>query len=100
MATAYDYYEHYMHTAIGMFRELGYIRNELDWDILLGKFTLRLFQKDGSSNTVLVTEFQQSSNTIVVIDAITHKRMEYQMNIDQENDKDAFHKALYEYVEK
>ena len=100
MATAYDYYEHYMHTAIGMFSELGYIRNELDWDILRGKFTLRLYQKDGSSKAVLVTEFLQSSNTIVVIDAVTHNRLEYQMSIAQKNDKDAFHKALCEYVGK
>lgn len=100
MATAYDYYEHYMHTAIGMFSEMGYIRNELDWDILRGKFTLRLYQKDGLSKTVLVTEFQQSSNTITVIDATTHERLEYQMNINQKNDKNAFHKALCEHVGK
>ncbi len=100
MATAFDYYEHYMHTAIEKFRELGYIRNELDWDILRGKFTLRLYQKDGASKTVLIIEFQQSSNTITVIDAITHKRLEYHMNIGQTNDKDAFHKVLCEYVSK
>lgn len=100
MATIYDYYKHYVHIAIGMLREKGFLRSELDCDIYKGKFTLRLRHSDGSPLTVLVVEFRKRDNTIIIIDANTHERMEFMIIIEDKNNKAAFLDFIYNYLYK
>lgn len=98
MATIYDYYKHYVHIAIGTLKEKGFLQSELDWDIYKGKFTLRLRQSDGAPLTVLVIEFRKRDNTIIVIDANTHERMEFMIIIEDKSNKAAFLDFLYSYL--
>ena len=87
-----------VHIAIGMLREKGFLRSELDWDINKGKFTLRLCHSDGLPSTILVIEFRRRDNTIIVIDTNTHQRMEFMIEIEDRYNKTAFLDFLYNYL--
>lgn len=85
MATIYNYYLHYVHTAIGMLMEAGYLGNELDWDVCRGKFTLRIRNTNQVHLTVLVITFRRKDNTIIVADTGTHKQTEFPLLVSPES---------------
>ena len=99
MATIYNYYQLYIHTAIDMLEGTGYLKDSLDWDVNRGKFTLRLRNRDGSPLTVLVITFKKSKSSIVIVDTKTHMQTEFRIILDTDGKNlDYFHSFLDGFI--
>lgn len=98
MATIYNCYQHYVYTAIHLLTEKGFIRNDLDWDVNRGKFTLRLFGVDNTPLKVIIIWFRRKDGVIVVSDAKTHENTEFHIAFEDVKNKDEFHKFIIDYI--
>lgn len=98
MATNYNLYQHYIYTAIDLLMKKGLIKNDLDWDVNRGKFTLRLSDGANRPLRVIITEFRRKDSTIVVTDAKTHVETGFHIISADLKNKDEFHKFIIDYI--
>ena len=76
----------------------GFIRNDLDWDVNRGKFTLRLFGVDNTPLKILIIQFRRKDSVIIISDAITHEKVEFHIVFEDVKNKGEFHNFIMDYI--
>lgn len=89
MATKANAFHQFAAIAIGELFDKGYLLNPLDWDVKAQKYTLRIRGADQRPMVAVgLITFSAKNNKIVVYDAVTGEKDEFE-GIDGTN-KDAF----------
>ena len=66
--------------AIGKLLDKGYLLNNFDWDVKAQKYTLRIHGEDQKSVVAVgLITFSPKSDRIIVIDAITCEKSEFEI---------------------
>ena len=89
MATKTNAFHQFAAVAIGELEDKGYLLNPLDWDVKSQKYTLRIRGADRRPMIAVgLITFSAKSNKIIVYDAITGEKDEFD-GLETTN-KDAF----------
>ena len=79
MATKSDVFHQMAAVAIGALEEKGYLLNPLDWDVKAQKYTLRIRGTDQRPMVAVgLITFSAKGNKIVVFDAVTGEKDEFE----------------------
>lgn len=77
MPTEYDIYQRYIYSVITELLKLGYIKQQWDWDVKNGKFTIRIPMQKKEGTLVMLFTFCKKNNTILITDAHTNEQIEF-----------------------
>ena len=80
MATKTNIFHQFSSAAIGELFNKGYLLDALDWDVKAQKYTLRIRGKDRKPMVAVgLITFSLKSNKIIVIDAVTHEKNQFEI---------------------
>ena len=102
MATKTNIFHHLSSLAIGELFDKGYLLNDLDWDVKAQKYTLRIRGADRKPMVAVgLITFSLKNNTIIVIDAVTHEKSEFELiEINGQNNTDSFIRFICDWAQK
>ena len=78
----------------------GLIKGDRDWDCNGSKYTIRLYNQTGRSDTDLILTHDKSYKTISVIDTATEEEMKYDFVPEDREDRKKYAEAVMEYAKK
>lgn len=102
MATKTDIFHQFALQAIRELSEKGYLLNNLDWDVKAQKYTLRIRGADRRPMVAVgLITFSLKSNNIIVIDAVTHEKCNFEiLEVNGKGNLDDFLKFMCEWAQK
>lgn len=102
MATKTNIFHHLSSLAIGELFDKGYLLNDLDWDVKAQKYTLRIRGADRKPMVAVgLITFSLKNNTIIVIDAVTYEKSEFELiEINGQNNTDSFIRFICDWAQK
>ena len=83
MPTEYDIYQRYIYSVITELYKLEYIKQEWDWDVKNGKFTIRIPMRKTERRLALLLTLRRKDNIILITDAHTNNQIEFAMMQDE-----------------
>ena len=100
MAEKKDIYSMYCAIAIARLQQEGLIIGDRDWDCNGSKYTIRLYNQAGRSNTDLIVIHDKSYKTISVIDTATEEEMKYDFVPEDRDNRVKFAEVVINYAKK
>lgn len=102
MATNTHIFHQLSSLAISELFDKGYLINDLDWDVKAQKYTLRIRGADRKPMVAVgLITFSLKNNTIIVIDAVTHEKSEFEIiEINGQSNTDVFISFICDWAQK
>ena len=102
MATKTNVFHQLSSLAISELFDKGYLLNGLDWDVKAQKYTLRIRGADRKPMVAVgLITFSLKNNTIIVIDAVTGEKSEFELiEMNGQSNTDNFISFICDWAQK
>lgn len=102
MATKTNVFHQLSSLAISELFDKGYLLNGLDWDVKAQKYTLRIRGTDRKPMVAVgLITFSLKNNKIIVIDAVTHEKSEFELvEMNGQSNTDNFISFIFDWAQK
>jgi len=102
MSTKTNIFHRFSSLAISELFDKGYLLNDLDWDVKAQKYTLRIRGADRKPMVAVgLITFSLKTNTIIVIDAVTHEKSEFELiETNGQSNTDSFISFICDWAQK